>query len=489
MKRLDSKFLKSTNRNGLKLGYSPSAHRSGIVHIGIGAFHRGHQAVYTDDAIAKFGGNWRIIGVSLRSDTVAKQLNPQDGLYTVTESSPDGKSTRIIGSIEKVLIAPQDPQKVIDAIASESVHIVTMTVTEKGYHFDATKGALNSASADMMYDIANPSSPKTMPGFIVAACKKRMLSHGQKLSVISCDNLSENGQVCQQAVMELAKKNSSSVAAWIKHNVAFCSSMVDRIVPAVTDEHRQRFSAELGFSDEGMILTEPFKQWVIENNLCTPCPRWEEVGVLFVNKVADFEKLKLRTLNGTHSLLAYSGALLGYKWIHEAASDPLLLTLAFRQMRDEMQDTFPVPIGFKIEEYQQTIIDRFKNDEIPYATHQVAMDGSQKIIQRLLYPAIELLDNDRLPIVISAALACWIRYLQGKDEAGVTYEINDPMSDQLESIVARYLEDPKALINTLYRETSIFPNKLVENERFTQTLIDNLTTVQQDGVRAFLQTL
>lgn len=487
MNRLGSDFPKSSTSN-LKLGYKPDTHRSGIVHIGIGAFHRGHQAVFTDDAIAKFGGNWRIIGVSLRSDTVAKQLNPQNGLYTVTESSPEGKSTRIIGSIEKVLIAPEDPQKVIDTIACESIHIVTMTVTEKGYHFNATKGALNSANADIVHDIANPNCPKTMPGFIVAACEKRMLMHGQKLTVISCDNLSENGQVCQQAVIELAKKNSSKVASWIKHNVAFCSSMVDRIVPAVTDEHRQRFSAEHGFIDEGIILTEPFKQWVIENNLCTPYPAWEEVGVLFVNKVADFEKLKLRTLNGTHSFLAYSGALLGYKWIHQAAADPLLLKLAFRQMRDEMQYTFPVPKGFKIEEYQQTIINRFKNDEIPYATHQVAMDGSQKIIQRLLYPASELLDKKKVPAVICVALACWIRYLQGRDEAGVRYEINDPMNEQLDSTVARYAEDPRALINTLYRETSIFPTKLIENERFTQTLIDNLTAIQQQGVRAFLQT-
>lgn len=489
MNRLGLNLLKTINEPILKPNYKPSAHGVGIVHIGIGAFHRGHQAEFTDDAIAKYGGNWRILGVSLRSDTVGKQLNPQDGLYTVTESSPVGKSTRIIGSIEKVLVAPEDPQKVIDAIAADSVHIVTITVTEKGYHFNTTKGSLNTSSKDIVHDIAHPNSPKTMLGFIVAACEKRMLTHGQRLTVISCDNLSENGQICQRAVTALAHKTNSTVASWIKHNVAFCSSMVDRIVPAVTDEHRQRFSAEHGFRDDGMILTEPFKQWVIENNFCTTHPHWEKVGVLFVNSVADFERLKLRTLNGTHSMLAYCGALLGYKWIHEAASDPLLLKLAIGQMRDEMQDTFQVPKGFKIEDYQQTIISRFKNDEIPYATHQVAMDGSQKIMQRLLYPAIELLEKNRAPAVITAALACWIRYLQGKDEVGLGYKINDPMSDQLESIVAQYAEDPRALINTLYRETSIFPSKLIENERFTQRLIDNLTLIQQQGVRAFLQTL
>jgi len=487
--RLNLRLLPKLDGHIRQPQYKPSEHQCGIVHIGIGAFHRGHQAVFTDDVLARFGGDWRIIGVSLRSPAVALQLNPQDGLYSVTQKSATEQSTRIIGAIKEVLVAPKETQKVIKTLAQQSVHIVTLTVTEKGYHYDASKGALNNNSIDIQHDIAHPDSLRSMPGFLVAACKQRMLSHGQKLTVISCDNLSENGQVCQQVVMDLAKQIDPKVASWIKHNVAFCSSMVDRIVPAITDDLRHKFVQQHGFADEGMILTEPFAQWVIENNFCTPRPQWEEVGVILVNKVADFEKMKLRTLNGSHSMLAYSGAVLGYEWIHQAVNDPLLRKLVLRQMRNEMQVTIPVPAGFNMQAYQNAIIARFTNEAIPYGTHQVAMDGSLKVIPRLLLPAIELLEKQQLPSMILVSLACWLRYLQGVDEAGKCYDIHDPQSELLQTLAKKYQDDPKALVNAICCETSIFPRQIKENSAFLQRLTDNLSKITQLGLLGFLKTL
>lgn len=474
--------------------YDIADHKAGIVHIGIGAFHRGHQAVFTDDAIANSGGDWRIVGVSLRSASVSEQMNPQGGLYTVTAKSKQQQDTRLIGAIEKVIVAPQNQAEVLALLASSDIKVLTLTVTEKGYHYNMAAHALAEENADIQHDIAHPTSPVSMPGYIVAACVMRMnkVKENNKLSIVSCDNLPENGEVTRKVVSDLAAKISPELVAWIETNVSFSSSMVDRIVPAVTEQNKASMCAKLGMVDEAMIETEIFKQWVIEDNFCTPIPDWQSAGVLIVDKVESYEKLKLRTLNGSHSALAYMGVLLGYEWIHQAIADPLLLNAIQRLMKQETGPSLIAPSALDLPVYQQAIIERFQNDEIAYATQQVAMDGSQKMIQRILAPIADNIANgkdDSSYSVMLAVVAAWMLYLRGKDEAGNKYEIKDPLADKLHSIALKNEHDPKAYVLSLVRDCDVVPAVLSENEAFRTALTTTLKIIQKDGLRAYLQDL
>jgi len=493
-KRLSLKNIDQLPNDVLRPKYNIQAHKVGIVHIGIGAFHRGHQAVFTDDAIANSGGDWRIIGVSLRSPSVSEQMNPQDGLYTVTAKFNGKQETRLIGAVEKVLVAPQDPSQVIALLASSSTKVVTLTVTEKGYHYNMAEQALAYENDDIQHDIANPDAPISMPGFLVAACAKRMHNNddNHKLSVISCDNLPSNGSITRKVVIDLARKISTELVEWINANVAFCSSMVDRIVPAVTEQDKKSKQLELGMQDDAMIQTEMFKQWVIEDNFCTPIPDWASAGVLMVENVESYEKLKLRTLNGAHSALAYMGVLLGYKWIHEAIADPLLLSAVERLMTQETGPSLDTPSGFDLAKYQQQIIARFQNDEIAYATQQVAMDGSQKLIQRIMAPIADNMTNQNVHknySVMISIVAAWMQYLHGEDEAGNTYEINDPLADKLHLIARKNKDEPKEYVLAMIKETAIIPKVLAENSLFINALTDTLSSIKQNGLAKYLHQL
>lgn len=493
-KRLSLSTYEQLPSNVIRPKYDLAEHKAGIVHIGIGAFHRGHQAVFTDDAIANGGGNWRIVGVSLRSANVSEQMNPQNGLYTVTAKSKQQQETRLIGSIEKVIVAPQNPAKVLALLASSSIKVLTLTVTEKGYHYNMAEHALAEENADIQHDIAHPTSPVSMPGYIVAACVMRMkkINENNKLSIISCDNLPENGEVTRKVVTDLAAKIGPDLVTWITKNVSFSSSMVDRIVPAVTAQNKASMHTNLGMQDEAMIETEMFKQWVVEDNFCTPIPDWQSAGVLFVDKVESYEKLKLRTLNGSHSALAYMGVLLGYKWIHEAIADPLLLSTIQRLMTKETGPSLRAPSALDLPLYQQAIIERFQNDEIAYATQQVAMDGSQKMIQRIFAPIADNIangKNDSSYCVMLAVVAAWMLYLRGKDEAGDTYEIKDPLADKLHSIALENEHDPQAYVLALINDCDVVPKVLGESAQFNKALITTLTLIQKNGLGAYLQNL
>lgn len=496
-KRLSLSTYKQLPNNIAIPQYDLSAHKAGIVHIGIGAFHRGHQAVFTDDAIANSGGDWRIIGVSLRSPAVSEQMNPQDGLYTVTVKVNGQQETRLIGAVEKVMVAPLAPEKVVSLLASSEIKVVTLTVTEKGYHYNMSADALAVENADIQHDIANPNMPVSMPGFLVAACAQRM-NKGDvngKLSVISCDNLPGNGEVTRKVVTELARKISPELLAWIKVNVSFCSSMVDRIVPAVTEQDKASMQTQLGMQDEAMIQTETFKQWVVEDNFCTAIPDWRSAGVLIVDKVESYEKLKLRTLNGSHSALAYMGVLLGYKWIHEAIADPLLLSAIKRLMTEETGPSLTTPSGFDLPTYQQQIIARFQNDEIAYATQQVAMDGSQKMIQRIFAPIVDNMTGGIYHkgkanySVLIAVVAAWMLYLCGTDEAGNTYDIKDPMAEKLKSVALANEHDAHKYVSALIENTNTVPNILADNEKFKKDLSETLATIKQKGLAKYLSDL
>ena len=382
MNRLDSQTLSSLPSDVATPVYNRKKIDAGIVHLGIGAFHRAHQAWYTHKALNKFGGHWGIVGCSLRSPTVKNQLQPQDGLYCVVERGAEGEKYEVVGSVKSVLVGPEDPGAVITILAQENIKIVSLTITEKGYCHDPSTGDLNLSHPDIQHDLAHLDHPKSAPGYLLAALAMRRLKGLPAFTLLSCDNLPDNGHVLRKVILQMAEKVDAELATWIKREATFPCSMVDRIVPATKEEDREALQAKLGVIDEGAVVAEPFSQWVIEDNFCNGRPHWEEVGVMIVGDVRAYEAMKLRLLNGSHSLLAYCGYLAGYEHISDTMTNPKLVELVTRFMDDEVTPTLKVPTGFDVEFYKKQLRERFANPGLKHRTWQVAMDGSQKLPQR-----------------------------------------------------------------------------------------------------------
>jgi fructuronate reductase len=321
--------LSSTSIGALPSGiaqpaYHPATQKSGIVHFGIGAFHRAHMAVYTDDAMNAGEGDWGITGVSLRSASVAEQMNPQDGLYTVTERSADGSKLRPIGAVQRVIVAQADPEAVVEAIAAPNTHIISFTITEKGY--------CRAADGSLDLDLSDEVSIYT---YLTAGFRRRMEAGRSGLTLLSCDNLASNGAQLERLMTEYLTHNAPDLLDWFTANCTCPSTMVDRIVPATTDADRAEIEGALGMRDEAAVVTEPFSQWVIEDKFAGPRPAWEKHGAQITSNVHAYENAKLRMLNGAHSVLAYLGLQQGHEFVHQAIGDAELAALIDRLMRHE----------------------------------------------------------------------------------------------------------------------------------------------------------
>lgn len=401
-------------------GYDRSAQSAGIVHIGIGAFHRAHQAVYTDDAMGAGDRDWGMIGVSLRSGDVAAQLNPQDGLYTVSTRSAAGTGLRLIGAVQKVLIAADDPQVVIDAIAAPTTHIVSFTVTEKGY----------LRRADGSLDLAAAVGSASLYRFLAAGLEARKAAGRRGVTLLSCDNLAGNGPVLRRLLREYLAACHPDLSAWFDATCTSPATMIDRIVPATTDADRAAVAATLGARDEGAVVTEGFSQWVIEDDFAGPRPRWEKVGAELVADVAPYETAKLRMLNGAHSALAYIGLGKGHEFVHQAIADPDIRPLIDRLMRGEAAPTIDAAPGQDLAAYADALLGRFANPALNHRLTQIAMDGSQKIPQRWLETlAWHQQRGARCPS-LEAAIAAWIAFLRSD------HPIDDPLADRLREAAA-----------------------------------------------------
>ncbi len=422
--------------------YDRASVKASIVHIGLGAFHRAHQAYYTEQVMNELGGDWGIIGCSLRSNTVQKQLEPQQGLYTLLVRG-EISTPQIIGAVQKVLVGPQDLSAVIDAIAHEQTEIVSLTITEKGYCHNPATGLLNFDHPDIQHDLASPSAPKTAIGYIVAGLKRRKDNGLSGITVMSCDNLPDNGLVTKQVVLAYAKKTCSELHHWIEQHVSFPGTMIDRIVPATTQADIQLLQEQYGYEDQAMVVAEPFTQWVVEDDFCGDRPQWERAGAIVVSDVSVYEKMKLRLLNGSHSLLAYVGFLSGHQTIYQTMQDEPLVELT-RQFMASASETLSMPEGFSVVEYQQQLIERFSNPGLQHKTWQIAMDGSQKVPQRWLSTMRDLIEREACIDVFCLALAAWLRYSLGVDEKGSAIELSDPLSAQLKGLAeenkGQYLE-------------------------------------------------
>ena len=457
----------------------------GIVHLGIGAFHRAHQAVYTDDLLAKGDTQWKITAVSLRSASIRNVMKPQDNLYTVVERSNGKDNTRLIGAIDNVLVAQENPQGVIDILADASTKVVTLTVTEKGYCRDKSGQHLDVNNEIIINDLNNLNVPKSVPGFIFAACKIRQKT-GEKLTIVSCDNLPANGAVTRAIVMEFAQKADENVAQWIASNVSFCNSMVDRIVPATTADDIAQVTQLLGVQDNSVVITEPFKQWVIEDNFVNERPSWHKVGALFVDDVAVFEDMKLRLLNGAHSTLAYIGFLMGYEYIHQAVYDKHCLAFV-KALHNQLLSTLSAVEGIDLPAYADTILARFSNEDVPYKTTQVACDGSEKLPQRLLKPAETLADDGINSQPIAFVIASWCRFLEGVDHLNRPFNIVDPLADLLTTKANEYKNHEEKQVVEILSELGASSEKLLLNKDFVEQIVVYLTNIHQVGMEKALK--
>ncbi|WP_269514177.1 mannitol dehydrogenase family protein [Brevundimonas subvibrioides] len=465
-------------------GYDRAGVRVGVVHLGIGAFHRAHQSVVFDDALRSGDLRWGVLGVSLRSAGVRDQLQPQDGLYCVLVHDGDGQTARVIGAVQGVLVAPEDPAAVVQAMASPEVHIVTLTVTEKGYRLDPATGALIDTDPDVAADIADIGTPRTAPGFLVAALAERRRRGIAPFTVVSCDNLPHNGARVRAAVLDLAGRIDAGLAAWIATEAAFPSTMVDRIVPATTSDDVADLAASTGVEDQGMVKTEPFTQWVIEDRFCGPRPDFARLGVQLTGAVAPWEDAKLRLLNGAHSSIAYLGGLAGHAFVHQVVADPVFAAFVER-LWDEAQTTLNPPTGLNIADYRRDLMARFGNPALQHRTRQIAMDGSQKLPQRLLATIADRLAAGLGVEALSSGVAGWIRWQGGVTETGETFAVDDPLAGDLAVALAR-ASSPRGRVEAIAALSGIVPAALAADERFIAGVSDILALIESRGVRAAL---
>ncbi|QEY17769.1 mannitol dehydrogenase family protein [Cellvibrio sp. KY-GH-1] len=487
MNRLNKNLLSQLPKDVALPTYEREKLVAGIVHLGIGAFHRAHQAFYTEAVLNQFGGDWGIIGSSLRSASVRDQLVPQDCLYTLVERSGEGEKLQIIGAVTDTLVGPENPAALVATIAQPTIKIVSLTVTEKGYCHDPATGNLNEAHPDIIHDLQHLEAPVSAIGFIVAALKQRFDKNQKAFTALSCDNLPNNGEVLEKVVLQFAQKISPALADWIKANATFPSTMIDRIVPATTDDDRRDIENRLGARDEGMVVCEPFSQWVVEDKFADGRPEWEKVGVLLVKDVRVFEKIKLRLLNGAHSTMAYTGYLSGFQYISEVMEQPAFVKLVTTYMAREAGETVAAPAGFDIEAYKQQLRDRFSNKALKHRTWQIAMDGSQKLPQRLLETLREQLKGNGNIDILCLGVAAWIRYVSGVDEQGQAIEVSDPLAKELRAACDANQGNPAGMVKAVASIQKVFGTDLIDEPRFIQTTTQWLERFYSKGVLASIQ--
>lgn len=400
----------------------------GIVHLGLGAFFRAHGAIYVAEAMAASGGDWGILAASLQSPGTRDALKPQGYAYSALQAGPEGDTARVIDVIEDMIVAPEDPSALVAAMADPRVKIVTLTVTEKGYCHDPATGDLNLSHPDIAHDLHNP-LPKSAPGVLVRALATRRVAGLRPFTVLTCDNLPENGKIVRRTVLTLAAALDPDLAAWIEAEGRFPSTMVDRIVPATKPEDLDRVEAATGHHDAAPVIHEPFRQWVVEDDFVDDArPDLGAVGVDLVADVAPFELMKLRMLNGTHSALAYLGYLAGHGTIADCAADPVFARFVQHLWRHEIIPVLTPPPGTDLHDYAAALLERYRNPAIRHRTWQIAMDGSQKLPQRIL----GTLREAKTPCPgLCLAVAAWMRYVGGTDEVGQPIDVRDPLAAEL----------------------------------------------------------
>lgn len=456
-----------------------------IVHIGFGAFHRAHQALMTDRVLNQQGGDWGICEVSLFGrDTLIRALREQDHLFSVLEKGAEGNKAMVVGAVRESLHGRiEGIEAIVEKLAEPQVAIVSLTITEKGYCIEPVSGKLDLAHPDIIKDLVGSSSPATVPGLLVEALRLRHQRQLPGFSVLSCDNIPENGHVVKNAILGLAEAKDPELARWIRNAVSFPSTMVDRIVPALTPEFESEIREALGGVDDPCgIAAESFLQWVIEDNFVAGRPAWEKVGAQLVADVLPFEQMKLRMLNGSHSFLAYLGYLTGYPFINSCMEDEHYRRAAFQLMLKEQAPTLSVS-GINLEDYANSLIERYSNTALKHRTWQIAMDGTQKLPQRLLDSLRWHVQYGSDFSCLALGVAAWMRYVGGVDDAGQPIDIRDPLADKLKAIVESS-EDGEARVNALLGLKNVFGDELPANAVAVEAITRAYLSLQRHGAKA-----
>jgi fructuronate reductase len=459
----------------------------GMVHLGVGAFHRAHVADYVD-SILPAEPDWGIIGASLRRSDTRLALKDQDFLYTLATRSAEGTKTRVIGSLLDVLDASTQRAELLAAMADPRIRIVSLTVTEKGYCHDPATGKLDPRHADIVHDLAHPEAPISAPGLIVRALELRKAQGTPPFAIMSCDNLPANGATTARIVCGFANLRSPELGAFIRDHVAFPSTMIDRIVPATTDDDRKMVQSETGLEDAWPVVTEPFKQWVIEDRFNSGRPAFGSVGAELVDDVAPYELMKLRMLNGSHSTLAYLGYLAGYEYVSDVVTNQDFRSLAHRLMTLEAIPTLSMGAG-ELGNYRDQLLQRFANPALKHRTWQIAMDGSQKLPQRLLGTIRDLLKIGITPRYSAMGVAAWMRYVSGEDEYGRPIDVRDPLAERMKSIAVSAGRDAEGLVSGLLSINEVFGSDLSQSAVLKNILIDYVSNLLRDGSKATVHRL
>jgi len=439
---------------------------NGIVHLGPGAFHRAHQAQAVDDLLAR-DPRWGILGVSLHSAGVRDALNPQDGLYTLALLDEDVRF-RIIGAITNVLVAPENPEAVLQRLSAPETEIVTLTITEKGYCL-GSDGALDLNNSDIKADLEHRGAPKSAIAYLAEAARRRRASGAKPLVVISCDNLVANGQKLRDAVAAFARERDPDLAKYIAGEMVFPGTMVDSITPATDDALRARVAQAIGVQDRWPIQREAFTQWVMETHDHKGGPDWASAGVTLTSDVSAFERAKLRILNASHSGLAYMGLLRGHETVYEAVNDPDLKAFVRGLMAEDVSPGLKLPADFDLAAYREAVLKRFANPEIRHLLSQIAWDGSQKLPNRAFGIVTEAVAAGRPIDRPCAILAAWFVFLRGKARSGD--KLVDPLAPLLLETAGRCTGDPAHDVGLFLGMETVFPRAFAIDESIRRGLV------------------
>ena len=456
-----------------------------MAHIGVGGFHRSHQAVYAENLFHQGGDlRWGLCGLGLlRQDARMRDaLRSQDCLYTLVERSATGDRARVVGSIINYLFAPDDREAVIEKLAAPETKIASLTITEGGYYIQTSTGQLDAGHPDLLHDLAHPHAPSCSFGFLLEALDRRRGRGQGPFTIMSCDNLQGNGDVAKRMLLAFAELRDPALARWMAEHGAFPNSMVDRITPATTDEHRALVRNKFGIDDGWPVTAEPFKQWVIEDHFVQGRPHWEKAGAQMTSDVLPYEKMKLRLLNASHQALCYIGLLLGCQFVHETMNDPDIRRLVELMMEREVAALLPEVPGVDLGGYQKTVLERFANPAIRDQLSRIALYGSVGMPKFVLPSIEEQLQRGGQIRLLSFVVASWLRCWSGRDEQGREIEFKDPMGPQLRQLARAGGSDPRRLLAS--RE--IFSAELAGSPRFLQEVRGTLGALFQKGARAAL---
>ena len=468
--------------------YDPPTVRAGIVHFGVGGFHRAHQAMYVDRLMNDGRAlDWGICGVGTMppDQRMRDVLQAQDGLYTLVIKHPDGTlEPRVIGSIVEYLYAPDDPEAVLTRMTDPATRIVSLTITEGGYHVNQVTGEFDPGDPGLQHDLQPGAVPTSAFGLVVEGLARRRAAGVPAYTVMSCDNIPGNGHVAKKMLTAFARLKDPELADWIESEVRFPNSMVDRITPVTADADREALAARFGIEDGWPVVCEPFTQWVLEDDFGGDRPPFEDVGVQLVNDVEPYELMKLRLLNASHQALCYLGYLAGYRYAHEVCQDKLFVDFLLGYMDEEATPTLPPVPGVDLDRYKHQLIERFANPEVRDTLARLCAESSDRIPKWLVPVIREQLAAGRGVDRAALVVAAWARYDEGVDEQGEPIEVVDRLRDRLVERARRNREEPLVFIS----DRDLFGD-LVDDERFVQAYTSSLSSLHERGARATLEAL